>query len=236
VSTEHVRERVRTPGAAAGPQPEGAAPSNTGRRPEQLPTGRHGLPSSFVAANQRERIIAAVAPVVASVGYADMNVEAIVTRAGVSRRTFYEHFKNKEDAFLAAYAAAAWQRARHLRRAYFLEPTAQDRLRAGIRAYLEFTANDPDIARMCIVEVLAAGPRAMAKRYEAMQVFAEIIEDHLHELLADRRRAALTAETIVGGIHEVVFRRIIANRTDELPALAEDLWATILMLAPGRTH
>jgi AcrR family transcriptional regulator len=203
------------------------------RNPHQLPSGRHGLLRSFVAANQQERIMAAVAQAAAELGYAEMSVEAIVARAGVSRRTFYEHFKNKEDAFLAAYDAVVRQQARHIRRAYFEETTVQDRLRAGIRAYLEFTASEPDVARMCIVEVLAAGPRAMARRNEAMRMFAEIIEDNIHELLPGCRRAALTAETIVGGIHEVVFSRILTGRIDELPGLADDLLATILMLDVG---
>jgi AcrR family transcriptional regulator len=209
------------------------AGGDPGRRPEQLPSGRHGLLRSFVAANQRERIMAAVGQAAAELGYAEMSVEAIVARAGVSRRTFYEHFKNKEDVFLAAYDDVVRQQARQIRRAYFEETTVQQRLRAGIRAYMEFIASEPDLARMCIVEVLAAGPRAMAKRNEAMRMFAEIIEDNIHELIPGCRRAALTAETIVGGIHEVVFSRILANRIDELPALADDLLATILMLDLG---
>ncbi len=203
------------------------------RRPHQLPSGRHGLLRSFVAANQRERITAAAGQAAAELGYAEMSVEAILARAGVSRRTFYEHFKNKEDAFLAAYDAVVRQQARHIRRAYFEETTVQQRLRAGIRAYLEFIASEPDLARMCIVEVLAAGPRAMAKRNEAMQMFAEIIEDNIHELIPGCRRAGLAAETIVGGIHEVVLSRILAGRIDELPCLADDLLATILMLEVG---
>jgi AcrR family transcriptional regulator len=203
------------------------------RRPHQLPSGRHGLLPSFIAANQRERITDAAALAAAEFGYAEMSVEAIVARAGVSRRTFYEHFKNKEDAFLAAYDAVVRQQARHIRRAYFEETTVQKRLRAGIRAYMEFIASEPDVARMCIVEVLAAGPRAMAKRNEAMQMFAEIIEDNIHELIPGCRRAALTAEMIVGGLHEVVLSRILANRIDELPGMADDLLATILMLNVG---
>jgi len=162
-----------------------------------------------------------------------MSVEAIIARAGVSRRTFYEHFRNKEDAFLAAYDAVVHQQARHIRRAYFEEQTVRERLRAGIRAYMQFTASEPELARMCIVEVLAAGPRAIARRNDAMRMFAEIIEDNIHELIPGCRRAALAAETIVGGIHEVVFSRILANRIDELPDLADDLLATILMLDMG---
>jgi AcrR family transcriptional regulator len=210
-----------------------AGPAGGTRRPRQLPRGRHGLLRSFVAADQRERILAAVAGAAAELGYAEMSVEAVIARAGVSRRTFYEHFRNKEDAFLAAYDAAVHQQARHIQRAYFRETTVRDRLRAGITAYLQFMAGEPEVARMCIVEVLAAGPRAIARRNEAMRMFAEIIEDNIHELIPGCRRAALAAETIVGGIHEVVFRRILANRIDELPGLADDLLATILMVELG---
>jgi AcrR family transcriptional regulator len=207
--------------------------SDSGRRAHQLPSGRHGLRRSFVSANQRERILSAVAKAAAQLGYAEMSVEAIIARAGVSRRTFYEHFKNKEEAFLAAYDAVVHRQARRIRVAYFKERTVRERLRAGITEYLQFTAGEPELARMCIVEVLAAGPQAMARRNEAMRMFAEIIEDNIHELIPGCRRAALAAETIVGGIHEVVLSRILANRIDELPGLADDLLATILMLEVG---
>jgi AcrR family transcriptional regulator len=198
--------------------------------PGRLPSGRHGLSRSFVAANQRARILSAAAHAAAELGYAEMSVEAIIARAGVSRRTFYEHFRNKEDAFFAAYDAAVHQLARHIRRAYLNETTARERMRAGIGAFLQFLAGGPEFARMCIVEVLAAGPRAIARRNEAMRMFAEIIEDNIHELVPSCRRPALTAETIVGGIHEAVFSRILAGRTDELPGLADDLLVAILML------
>src|SRR5215470_18432448 len=106
----------------------------------QLPRGRHGLRRSFVAANQRERILSATAQAATELGYAEMSVEAIIARAGVSRRTFYEQFKNKEDAFLAAYDAVVHQAARQVRRAYLNETTARSRLRAGIDAFLQFLA------------------------------------------------------------------------------------------------
>jgi AcrR family transcriptional regulator len=200
------------------------------RGPDQLPSGRHGLLPSFVAANQRERILSAVAQATAELGYTDMSVEAIIARAGVSRRTFYEHFKNKEDAFLAAYDATVQQLARHVRRAYLQQATALARLRAGIGAYLQFLASEPEIARMGIVEVLAAGPRALARRNDALRLFAEIIEDNIHQLVPSCRRPALTAETIVGGIYEVVFSRILAGRTAELPGMTDDLLMAVLLL------
>jgi AcrR family transcriptional regulator len=233
-SAGHLRRRLDSEVAMGEPARAGRAQARpahgSNRRPDQLPSGRHGLLRSFVAANQRERILSAVAQAVAELGYAEMSVEAVIARAGVSRRTFYEHFRNKEDAFFAAYDAAVHQVVRHIRRAYLNEATAQERLRAGVKAFLQFLAGGPELARMCIVEVLAAGPRAIARRNEAMRMFAEIIEDNIHELVPSCRRPALTAETIVGGIHEAVFSRILTGRIDELPGLADDLLVAILML------
>jgi AcrR family transcriptional regulator len=200
------------------------------RRPDQLPSGRHGLLRSAVAANQRERILAAVAPAAAELGYAEMSVEAVIARAGVSRRTFYEHFKNKEDAFVAAYDVAVHQAVTQVRRAYLNEATALERLRAGIGAYLQFLATNPQIAQMGIVEVMAAGPRAIAQRNAAMALFAEIIEENIHQLVPSCRRPELTAEIIVGGIYEVVLSRVLAGRTGELLGMTDDLLVAILML------
>jgi AcrR family transcriptional regulator len=191
------------------------------------------LRRSFVAANQRERILSAVAHTAAELGYAEMSVEAIIARAGVSRRTFYDHFRNKEGAFLASYDAVVNQQARHVRTAYLKETTVRARLHAGISAYMQFIASEPQLARMCIVEVLAAGPRAIARRSAAMRMFEEIIEDNIHELAPRCPVAGLAAETIVGGIHEVVFNRILADQISELPGLVDDLLTTILMLGAG---
>jgi AcrR family transcriptional regulator len=77
------------------------------RKARQLPSGRHGLAPQFVASNQRERIIVAVAEVCSTSGYAAMSVEDVVVASGVSRRTFYDNFQDKEDAFVAAYDEVA---------------------------------------------------------------------------------------------------------------------------------
>jgi AcrR family transcriptional regulator len=220
--------------AKTSDQPQGR-PDGPGRRAGQLPSGRHGLLRSYVAANQRQRIIAAVAPAAAELGYAEMSVEAIIVRAGVSRRTFYEHFKNKEDAFLAAYDTAVQRAVTRVRHAYQGQATALDRLRAGIAAYLHLLASDPDAARMGIVEVLAAGPRAIARRADTLHLFAAIIEDNIRELVPSCRNPALTAQTMVGGIHEAIISRILTGHTHELPDLADHLLTAILMLdvSPG---
>ena len=201
----------------------------TGRQTHQLPPGRHGLPRSFVAQNQRERILAGVADVASSTSYAELTVEGIIVTAGVSRRTFYEHFKNKDDAFLAAYDEASTRLLAAVRAAYESRQGFAERMSAGIEAFLLLLAADPAFARMCIVEVMAAGPEAVARRNAAMSAFAVMIDENARERLAQSPPSDLIAETVVGGIYDVVYTRIQRGDIQELPDLAPDLIHTALV-------
>ncbi len=203
--------------------------SSDKRQPHQLPPGRHGLPRSFVVSNQRERILSAVAYVTSAASYAEMSVEDIIVTAGVSRRTFYEHFKNKEDVFLAAYDAVTAQLVERVVAAVEAADTFADQCSAGLRAFLEFAASEPAFARMCIVEVLAAGPEAIKRRNGTMQAFATLIHSKAEELLEGKIPPPLTAETVVGGIYEVVYTRVLRGEIQGLPALLPDLAYSALL-------
>lgn len=205
------------------------------RRADQLPGGRHGLSRSFVMSNQRERLMSAVAEATTVNGYVAMTIEDICRAAGVSRRTFYEHFRNKEDVFLAAYDTVAAQILTHVSVAYTTGDTATERVRSALRAFLDFLASEPAFADMCIVEVLAAGPRALERRASAMRGFSQLFVRAAEEELGDtcRRPPALVAETIVGGVYEVVYARIQQGRTEELPELLPELLYSILVAYAG---
>src|SRR3954470_6995995 len=101
----------------------------------------------------RDRILAAVADACSEKGYGEMSVEDIIAAAGVSLRTFYEHFKNKQHAFLAAYDAVVVQLFGRVNGAVEAAETIQDKIRAGLSAFLGFLASEPAFARMCIVDV-----------------------------------------------------------------------------------
>ncbi len=179
--------------------------------------------------NQRERILAAVADVTSSASYAEMSVEDIIVTAGISRRTFYEHFKNKHSAFLAAYDEAASRLLEAVRAAYASRTTFGERLRAGIEAFLTLLAADPAFARMCIVEVMAAGSEAVERRNEAMKAFGALIEQNARELLGEASPSPLTAETVVGGIYDVIYNRIQQGLVRDLPQLTPDLVYTAVL-------
>jgi AcrR family transcriptional regulator len=213
-----------------------AVPSgNSSHARGRLPTGRHGLSRSFVAQNQRDRILAAVADACSAKGYADMSVEDIIAAAGVSRRTFYEHFKNKEHAFLAAYDAVTAQLFHRVTGAVDAADTLPEKVRAGLAGFLGFLANEPAFAKMCIVDVLAAGPEAVARRDGAMRAFSQLITVNARTVLGDSGPPAvdLMAETVVGGIYEVVYARVLRGELEELPGLVADLVYAVLLPFAG---
>jgi len=193
------------------------------RGSHQLPPGRHGLSRQFVEDNQRLRILDAVADVVSLVGYQAMSVEDVVTTAGVSRRTFYDHFGGKDDAFLTAYDVIGATLLAHVRAAYDASKTFSEGVVACLRAFLEGVASEPQYADMCIVEALAAGPAAIERRNAVMNAFAQLLRQGAETVAGGIRPPDLIAETIVGGIYEIVYSRVMQGKTSELPALLPDL-------------
>jgi AcrR family transcriptional regulator len=206
------------------------AATRRARQPHQLPPGRHGLPRSFVASNQRERILDAVADVASLAGYASMSVEGIIATAGVSRRTFYDHFSDKEEAFLAAYDAIVALLVERVQQAFVENETFAGRVRDCLAAFLTFLASEPRFADMCIVEVLAAGPEAVERRNNVMKAMAALIGAAAAELKEDQQPPPLTAETIVGGIYEVVYSRVLQGKAEEMPEeLQHDLSYSMML-------
>jgi AcrR family transcriptional regulator len=219
------------------PRPRKSAettPAAKKRAQRQLPAGRHGLPRSFVVHNQRERILSAVATVTGAVGYPAMTVEDIIAEAGLSRRTFYDHFKSKEDAFLAAYDAGAAQLMDIVVEAFAASEDFVEQAVGCLQALLETLANEPGFAVMCIVEVLAAGPAAVERRNAAMASFAALIGQSARTLPKARRPPPLTAETVVGGIYEVIYARVLRGESAELPRLTPDLTYSMLLPYAGQ--
>jgi AcrR family transcriptional regulator len=205
------------------------------RQPHQLPPGRHGLPREFVVGNQRQRILAAVAEAVSDVGYAAMTVEDIIKAAGVSRRTFYEHFKSKEEAFLVSYDDISAQLMDAVAAAFDQSDSFITRVEDCMRAFLTLLAREPEYANMCIVEVLVAGQTAIERRNAVMRQFTELIErGAAEELPKTAQPPALTSETLVGGVHEVVYSRVLRGETAELPTLLPDLTFSVLLPYMGR--
>jgi AcrR family transcriptional regulator len=191
----------------------------------RLPPGRHGLPREFVTHNQRERLIAGIAEAIAEHGYSGTTIAHITRAAAVSRRTFYEHFSSKDECFVAAYDTVMKELQERVTAAFEQTEEWPRAIKAGIAAMLEFLASEPNLARLCMVEALVAGP-AVVERYDAaiqsfVPYFQQGREGRPKEVLD--RLSATTEEALVGGMVSLISRRIIAGKTEELDDLLPDL-------------
>jgi AcrR family transcriptional regulator len=200
-----------------------AMPIAADRVPERLPRGRHGLPRRFIVHNQRERMLLAVAEAVAEQGYVTTTVADIIARARLSRRTFYEHFADKEECFLAAYDTVVEQLLAAVGQAYEQAEGWTQKVHDGLETFLAYLAAEPAFARMCIVEVVAAGNEARGRRDAAMRVFVEFLEPGREEAPRGLAVPALAADVVVGGIYEIIYSRLQRDAADELLGMLPEL-------------
>ncbi len=147
-------------------------------QPARTARGRHAPPPEVRLPLQRRRLMRAAAAEFAERGYAAASATSIARRARMSKATFYAHFENKLDCILALYDRAndvvGETTAAGLESAGLGDAAA--RLRAGTRAYLQTVAEHPIFTRVLVVEIMAAGPQAIAKRDQAMQLFADMLD------------------------------------------------------------
>ncbi|NLT07547.1 MAG: TetR/AcrR family transcriptional regulator [Solirubrobacterales bacterium] len=209
------------PRKGARPGDEKPARRRARRRPDQIPGGRHGLAPEEVAESQRGRILRAMTEAVGRDGYQAARVADVIAHAGVSRKTFYEHFEDKEHCFVVAYEQALARLLSVTIEAFEAQDEWVDQLRAGLTALLHALAQDPTVARVCFVEVLAAGPTAVATRNEAMRGFAYVYD--AGRLDTDADLPGFTGISMVGGLSEILYREIVAGQTADLPKLTPEL-------------
>lgn len=199
------------------------------RAPHQASAGRRGPPRSFVVSTECERILDAVADVISRTGYPVLCVDDVIDAAGVTPRTFHDHFDGTEDAFLAAFDAVVAQLVAKVREAFERAPSFAAGVRDCLAAFLSFVASEPSFAATCLVEAAAAGPAAVERRDAAMKTFAGLIRSGAKTIRGRRRPPDATAETIVGGVYEVLCCRVRQGQTAALPELLPGLAYAVML-------
>ncbi|HEU5064202.1 MAG TPA: TetR/AcrR family transcriptional regulator [Solirubrobacterales bacterium] len=187
--------------------------------------GKKSLPREFIVQHQRARLIRALAEEAAEKGFGAVTVAGVVKRAGMSRKTFYENFGSKEDCFIAAQEhAMALALERVVEAAGSFESWPQ-RVCAGLAAFLECVAEEPALAKTCVVEALAAGPTSIKRYEESQQTFVSLFRLGRHVSPHGEELPEALEEAIVGGIFWIVYQRLIDSEPgtaiDLLPGLAE---------------
>jgi AcrR family transcriptional regulator len=196
-------------------------------------SARPALSREFIAEHKQRRIMDALAGLTAEQGYEATKISDIVKRAGVARKTLYDNFEGKEEVFLAAFDAARDEVLRRVEEGSAGENGASgewhEQIEGGLAAVLGYIAEEPSLARMCMVEALSATP-ATTKRYEdAIETFVELTR---RTLPRDTRLPDTIAETLVGGVAWIIYQQIRrgeAERAEDLlPELTEFITAPYL--------
>jgi len=191
---------------------------------------RDGLPREHVTEIQRVRILTAMAEVASERGAGAASVAHIVSRAGVSRRTFYDLFEDREDCFLATFDEALAQAATTVLPAYRGQARWRERIRAALLATLVFFEEQPALARLCVVEALAAGPRALERRAEVFDLLVRAVDEGRSERPARvPEPPPLAAEGAVGAVLSVIHRRLVAGGRKPLTSLLGELMSAIVL-------
>jgi AcrR family transcriptional regulator len=188
-------------------------------RPEQLRGGNHGLTPEQVAESQRARILTAMRELVATHGYRDVPVASVINHAGVSRKTFYELYATKDDCLFAIYDDAAQALRGTVQAAYQRGVTPQERLDAIVDLVLQWVDDEPQLARLCMVEVPSSGVAGQRRLTATLSWLSSTLAD----ILGDLDVPEVLPELLVGGVHQMVVHRLVNDGAEDIPALAGDL-------------
>jgi AcrR family transcriptional regulator/DNA-binding MarR family transcriptional regulator len=199
--------RTRAPSLKVAPDRPAAA------RTAHADAGENGLSAAgraHVEQIQRARLLAAMTQVVSEHGLAGASVAQVVARAGVSRRTFYELFEDRESCFLAAFDAEIARASEFVLDAYDPDSKWVESIRAGLVALLCFLDEQREAGRLLVVESLGAGPLALEHRRRVLGQIIAAVDEGRAEAKSGSRLPPLTAEGVVGGALSVIHARLLA--------------------------
>jgi AcrR family transcriptional regulator len=177
---------------------------------------------------RRRQILEAMVQVVGREGYRATSVDGVIEEAGVSRTTFYKHFEDKHECFLAAYDLVVER--------VFAEVIAKcdpelpwlDRMRIGLATVVDLFALDPELARTAIVEVAAAGADARRRHWDAITRLTEYLAEG-EQLAGERDLPGNIGLMAAGAVSGLIFDELLAGRAERLPELLPDLLFAMLV-------
>jgi AcrR family transcriptional regulator len=160
------------------------------------------------AEDLRRDLAGGLAAAITDKGYPATTIADIVSRARVSKRTFYEHFADKEACLMALYEQSSDDLSAAVERAVSEAPEAASAIRDGVNAYLAGLQTMPAVARTLLVEIQATGPSAFQLRQRMLRRFADTLvalvakSPELPPLTPD------LAIALVGGINELTLQLV----------------------------
>ncbi len=192
-----------------------------------------GLGRERVTEIQRARMLAGMGASCVELGGPNVTVAHVVARSGVSRRTFYEVFEDREDCFLAAFDDALSRALHGISDTYDVRAKWVDRVRTSLTALLEFLEREPVLGRLLIVESVGVGAKVVRRRAWVLAQVTAVIDEGRRETRAGAELSPLTAEGVVGGVLAVLHSRLSSDGSGSLLELRSQLMGMIVLAYLG---
>jgi AcrR family transcriptional regulator len=189
-----------------------------------------GTPRAEAERSQRERLFAAMVATVAEKGYEATTVADIVELSGVSRSAFYRHFADKQACFLAAIESLVGPALETVTAG--LDPPDEKRAKQAFEALIELIVSQPAAAKMCFVEVYAAGPEGVALVDRTLDAFEVVVKQLLDSIPGHEGMPSEIVRALIGGVQKVIHKRLYRGGEEELLELAPQLWDWIFCYPP----
>lgn len=196
-------------GEQAAPGPLARGPHDGGQAGKQDALEReHDSAHRQVSEIQRARILSAMVAVAGELGAGNATVARVVARAGISRRTFYELFADREECFLAAFEESVAQASRHILAGYDPESRWAERLRTTLTSLLTFLDVERDVGWLLVVGSFGGGPNVLERRRRVLAQIIDFVDEGRREVRAGEGPPPLTAEGVVGGVLSLIHSRM----------------------------
>jgi AcrR family transcriptional regulator len=208
------------------------------RREPALPRGPQALPREQVAEHQRERLYEAMVECVNEHGFVASTISELVAHARISRRSFYEHFANKDECLLATYDTVVGRLGRRLHEARAPAGEWSDELERFIRALFDAAGERPDVAKLVCVEMAAAGPVGVQRWAEGAEHTQRYLVEGFARAPGPGTVPDPVARAIVGAVRRILYTRVRGARSGrslraELSKLLPDLVDWIFCYYPS---
>jgi AcrR family transcriptional regulator len=190
---------------------------------ESLPAGREALAEPLIAHSQRERILVAIAGACATKGYSATTIADICEPAGVSRATFYQLFKDKEDCFYAAMEVCLAEVMGRMVAVHSPDKPWATAVREGADALLELLASRPAFTRMALIEAPASGDRALQLYASGKRVLETLLNRGRTDPVEEEAIPSSAGRAALAGAEALIVGQILAGNTARLRELLPDV-------------
>jgi AcrR family transcriptional regulator len=191
---------------------------------QRLPHGPHRLDPDEVVRNQRARMHGAMIEAVATNGYERTSVKQVVCLAGVSRRSFYEQFANKQECFLATFDVIAARGAARVSSAYRgAEGAFEVRMKAAFEELGEAMCDDWKGAGLAILEAPTVGTAGMLRLRRATATFEQMLSSCFERTCEASALPGPVVRGIAGGLHAAMWMCLREGSVEKVPRLAEEM-------------